>query len=246
MIRVMIADDDVEMLEMLRHIIDWREHGYELAGSAHDPRRLLELPDAPDVLVTDISMPHMDGFGLASALRQRKPDMRVILLTCHDDFEFTQQAIRTRMDDYLLKYALTGPKLLDALARVRAAIPAQAEEEIIPLQNQDVLDVLKYVDAHLSEDITLESAAAHVYKNSSYFSRLFKRETGKAFSEYLIEKRVELATRLLNESSLPIPEICRRVGIESPHYFYRFYQRETGKSPGEIRRRRKQGGDDMG
>jgi Response regulator containing CheY-like receiver domain and AraC-type DNA-binding domain len=247
MIRVMIADDDVEMLQTLGHIIDWEAQGFRLMGYAADPQELIDTGDVPDVLITDITMPAMDGFALAQALKARNEKLRVVFLTCHDDFTYAHQAIHLHADDYLLKYTLTSQKLTDSLARVRRRMEEEGlllksddDPQEVMYWNQDVRDVTVYVKAHLNEEITLESVAAHVYKNSSYLSRLFKRVTGKTFSEYLIGKRAEKATRLLVETDLPIEEICKQIGIENIHYFYRFYKRETGQTPGALRKSHRQ------
>lgn len=106
-----------------------------------------------------------------------------------------------------------------------------------PDKHPDIREVLKYIENNLDEKITLESAAAHIYKNSAHLSRLFHKETGKTFSEYLISKRIEKATYLLQETSLSVAEICEQIGIENIHYFYRFYKRETGRTPNDVRER---------
>ncbi len=77
--------------------------------------------------------------------------------------------------------------------------------------------------------------AALVNMNSNYFSRLFKNEVGTSFSDYLVNKRMEVATELLGNSGLSIEEIVKAVGIESISYFYRVYKKVTGRTPGDIR-----------
>lgn len=101
--------------------------------------------------------------------------------------------------------------------------------------SEDVKKILAYVDEHLQEKITLQTAADFVYKNSSYLSRLFKQSMGVSFSDYLISARIRKATELLEHSSLPVEEIAARVGIENTSYFYKFYKRETGRTPRESR-----------
>ncbi len=102
--------------------------------------------------------------------------------------------------------------------------------------NEDIIEVIKYVNENLENDISLDSAAKLIFKNPSYLSRLFKKHTGKTFTQYLIDGRIKRATYLLKETTLSISYICSQIGIENPHYFYTFYKRETGKSPSEVRK----------
>lgn len=109
------------------------------------------------------------------------------------------------------------------------------EDKINHSYSSDVKKVIEYVNNNLDKDISLETVASYIYKNSSYLSRMFKKETGFNFSEYLIKKRIEKATFLLSETDIPVEEVCSQIGIENVYYFYRFYKKETGKTPGEAR-----------
>lgn len=99
----------------------------------------------------------------------------------------------------------------------------------------DVNKVVEYINSHINEEISCENMAGFVNMNSNYFSRLFKNEVGISFSDYLVNRRMEVATELLSNSELSIEEIVKAVGIESISYFYRVYKKITGKTPGDIR-----------
>jgi len=99
----------------------------------------------------------------------------------------------------------------------------------------EVNKVIEYINSHINEEISCESMAGFVSMNSNYFSRLFKNEVGISFSDYLVNRRMEVATELLSNSGLSIEEIVEAVGIESISYFYRVYKKITGKTPGDIR-----------
>ena len=99
----------------------------------------------------------------------------------------------------------------------------------------EIKKVLKYIEAHISEEISCESMANYVNMNSNYFSRLFKNEIGMSFSDYLLNKRIDVTTELLSNSDYSIEEITKAVGIESISYFYRAYKKITGNTPGDVR-----------
>lgn len=102
---------------------------------------------------------------------------------------------------------------------------------------KEISDVLKYMAQNLEKDINCQTMADYVHMNSSYFSRLFKNETGLSFSDYLIQKRIERSTELLYHSNMSVEDITKAVGLENVSYFYRMYKRITGRTPGEIRRK---------
>lgn len=103
--------------------------------------------------------------------------------------------------------------------------------------SQDIQETVQYMTDHLDSDISLERVAAVIYKNSSYLSRLFKRETGLTFTEYLTQKRIEKAIWLLSETTMSVEAIGESIGIYNTQYFYKFFKRETGKRPGDLRKR---------
>lgn len=104
----------------------------------------------------------------------------------------------------------------------------------------EIIKALDFMSAHLGENISCEGMAAYVSMNSSYFSRLFKRELGLNFSDYLLNKRLQRATELLINTNNSIEEIINAVGIESVSYFYRVYKRMTGNTPGDVRNKMRQ------
>lgn len=104
-------------------------------------------------------------------------------------------------------------------------------------QGTKIADVIAYIHAHYAEDITLSDAADGVYLNAAYLSRLFKKETGKTFSDYLTEVRIEAAMRLIESSNLFIYEIARQSGYRNLKYFYKVFKKVKGYSPNELRRK---------
>jgi len=94
----------------------------------------------------------------------------------------------------------------------------------------------RYIEQHYMDNITLEDLGAHIGFNPSYFSTMFKRETGTSFVEYLARVRVEKAKELLKDTDLKIQDICLMVGYTDVRYFRKLFARMTGLSPNEYRR----------
>ncbi|WP_440119500.1 response regulator transcription factor [Paenibacillus sp. QZ-Y1] len=106
MYKVIVADDEPFMLEGWRTMIDWRACGYELCGTATDGEEALALFHSvqPDLVVTDIQMPIMDGLGLIQTLREDLAyTSKIVIVTGYSDFNYAKQAIRYQVDQYVLK-----------------------------------------------------------------------------------------------------------------------------------------------
>ena len=125
-LRVVIADDELPLREELR-FFSWAEHQAALVAEASNGQEALALCQSykPDVIITDITMPVMDGMTLIRELRRHCPDIQIILLTCHSDFHYVQDALRLGALAYILKVSLDDGELSDALDKARDAIAAQ-------------------------------------------------------------------------------------------------------------------------
>src|SRR5215207_7475094 len=103
--KVFFVEDEIVTREGIRDNIDWKGHGFEFCGEAADGETALPLLQAikPDVLITDIKMPFMDGLQLSKIVRERMPQVKIIVLSGHDEIEYAQQAIELGVAEYLLK-----------------------------------------------------------------------------------------------------------------------------------------------
>lgn len=119
MYKVLLIDDDVPMLQYLEKLIDWSSMQIELAGKSFSSEIALTIfqETQPDIVVTDIGLPIIDGIQLAWTFREMKPDVRIIFLTCFEEIHYLKQAFQLEANDYLIKDELTGQKLADSLGK---------------------------------------------------------------------------------------------------------------------------------
>jgi CheY-like chemotaxis protein len=103
--RVMLVEDEIPIREGIRDVIEWESLGYTFLAEAKNGKEALDLFDnlAPDVVITDIHMPKLDGLSLTSAIRERTDETKIIILTGFDDFEYARTALKLKATDYLLK-----------------------------------------------------------------------------------------------------------------------------------------------
>ena len=105
MLKVFLVEDESSIRENLRDNIMWQQYGYQFAGEAGDGEMALPLirKVKPDVLITDINMPFMDGLALAGIVKREFPQIKIIIVSIHNDFECAQRAIAAGVERYLLK-----------------------------------------------------------------------------------------------------------------------------------------------
>lgn len=110
MYKLILVDDEEEVREGILKRIEWGKYGFEIVGSAANGRDALDICEkvTPDVVITDIKMPFMDGLELTSILRERVPAAKVIIITGFDEFEYAQKAIKQNVFDYILKPVAYG------------------------------------------------------------------------------------------------------------------------------------------
>ncbi|MBB6734399.1 response regulator [Cohnella zeiphila] len=126
MFKVLIADDEYDIRQGLKQIIDWYEEGFVIVGVAEDGEEALELyeRERPNLLITDIRMPGLNGLELARCVKEREPDAFIIILSGYDDFAYAKQAIQYGISSYLLK-PVDEDELRGVLSKVKRALQAQ-------------------------------------------------------------------------------------------------------------------------
>lgn len=155
MLRVFLAEDETIIRETLRDTMPWAQCGYTFVGEAGDGEMALPLiqQTKPDVLITDIRMPFMDGLALSKLVLQEFPLMKVIILSGYDDFEYAQTAIGLGVERYLLK-PITKSTLMTVLQEVREKIQGErAQQNYLAQFRQEAQDYEQYARRRFLERI---------------------------------------------------------------------------------------------
>lgn len=141
MIQIVFADDDFMVRSYLSQLVDWEQNGYRLAGIAKDGVQALQMIEQihPEIVITDIEMPMMNGIDLLRKLKQEQNSAKVIMLSCHDDFEYVKEAMRIGADEYLLKDEITAEKLLHTLREVAPQAERKEKTEVIQESERKML-----------------------------------------------------------------------------------------------------------
>jgi len=131
MYKVFFVDDEASMRAGIRESIDWDGSGFLLAGEAPDGEMALSLMQEimPDILITDIRMPFMDGIELSRQTKKIMPWIKIVILSGHDEFEYAKQAIGIGVEDYMLK-PVTSSKLMETLREVAGRIDKERRSNV--------------------------------------------------------------------------------------------------------------------
>ncbi len=130
MFRTLLVDDDFLVRSYLKTLNAWEKAGYEVVKDVQDGEEALHVLEEEkiDVIITDISMPLMDGIELIRHIREEKENIYIMVLSCHDDFEYVKEAMRLGADEYILKNTLDEDTLLDILEKSRHQIESRLEK----------------------------------------------------------------------------------------------------------------------
>ncbi|BBI35325.1 response regulator [Cohnella abietis] len=136
MYKLILVDDEADVREGVLREIDWEANGFQVSDVAENGREALEMIEksAPDVVVTDIRMPFMDGLQLSEQIRRTYPSTKIIILTGFDEFEYARKAIHLNIEEFVLKPFSAGD-LLQALHKVKGRL----DEEMSERENVDSL-----------------------------------------------------------------------------------------------------------
>lgn len=124
-----MVDDEEEVRTSILRTIDWESAGFTVVGDAENGQDALEMVELyePDVVLTDIRMPYMDGLALAEQLRQTHPSIKVVIFSGFDDFEYAKQAIRLNILEYILK-PVNAEELTAILHRIRETLEEETRQ----------------------------------------------------------------------------------------------------------------------
>jgi two-component system response regulator YesN len=238
--KMLICDDERRIREGVRQAVDWASIGIDTVETAADGEEgwAWVCDHRPEVVLTDIRMPKMDGLAFLNKIMVAFPYTKVILLTGYEDFSYAQQAIRSRAYDYVMKP--TNPDTLlrtcksaleDRAANVKRTVlmePFQDEPDLLAEQ------IIRYVQDHYMDTISLETAAKEIHMSTVHLNRIMKKDMGTTFLEYLTHVRIEEAKRLLQKTKKTVHEICFDIGYNDPKYFSQLFRKMTGSKPSEF------------
>jgi Response regulator containing CheY-like receiver domain and AraC-type DNA-binding domain len=153
--KVLIVDDELLMRIGLKSMIDWEEQGFRIVGEAANGKEALELAEIhkPDLIITDIKMPVMDGLDLIRSNSRKHEGCQYVILSCLDEFQYAQEAVRLGAADYLIKSDIRPQQLKDALGNIRRRIAKDSAHEEAAVLKEQVREGIGYLKETLFKEL---------------------------------------------------------------------------------------------
>ncbi|WP_274421321.1 response regulator transcription factor [Blautia sp. XA-2221] len=246
--RVAAADDEAYLRTALKKLMNWEKMGCELISVVNNGRELIQCieEEHPDIVITDIRMPEADGLEVCRYIYEQYPEIQTIILSAYTDFEYARTALRYDVADYVLKLSILE-ELPPAVQKVTGKLEKQKkelEEEFVnPPRKKEAEGLYEqvndYIQRNYSRKITLNDIAQELHANSSYLSRLYKKESGMNLFDVVLQKRIEKAKEYMEDTDRKIYEISQAVGFDDTGYFSRVFKKYSGMSPREYQNRKR-------
>ena len=240
MYSLLIVEDEYLVRQGIRSLVDFERFQIDQINEAKDGVEAWDFIEKhqPDIVLTDINMPRMNGIQLAQLIKEAYPHIHLVFLTGYDEFDYALSAVKLGADDYLLK-PFSKADIEEMLAKVVKGLRKEEKEErvqrLIETNEQSMLE--QAIQERLGDvDLSLKSLGNQLGFSPNYLSVLIKKELGISFQQYLIQERIKKAKLLLLTTDLKIYEIAEQVGFEDINYFSQRFKQIEGITPRQFKK----------
>lgn len=237
--KILIVEDEQRAARGLRGLLEAEDESVDIVGIAFDGREALDMIrlHAPDVVMTDIRMPGMDGMELIRSIRAQNIGCRIVIISAYEEFEIAREAISLGVTDYLVKPIVEEDvhKLMDKLQNRRH--PWEQNSELVeryPKAQPLVRRALKIIEESYQTRLMQCDVAESLGVTAEYFSYLFAKSVGVNFTKFLKSYRIEKARELLASGAASKDEVFERVGFSDNKYFQKCFKEENGIGVSEF------------
>ncbi|MCP4177489.1 MAG: response regulator [bacterium] len=256
MIKILIVEDEKLIRKGLIHTVDWLSMDCVVVGEAENGKIGLEQIEKlkPDLVITDIRMPIMDGLEMLKKVKSRDA-FQSIIISSYADFEYAQQALKLNAFDYLLK-PIDEDKLRNMIFKVSDCIEDKKKfidfkSKLKNVENINIIDIecyqnddsikskysneiIEYIVKHYKKKISIDDISKKLKVSASYLSRKFKEDTQHTFIDFLNKYRIQKSIELLITGEYKIYEAADLVGFGDYKYFSHVFKLNMKCSPQEF------------
>lgn len=237
-LRVLLVDDEIMIREGFKKLFDWEAHECVIVGEAADGMEAITKIDEeqPDIVIMDINIPIINGLKVIQLSRVKYPSMAFVIVSGYDDFSYCREALRLQITDYILK-PVNYEEFGSCIDQLKISLyNNEVKEKPVVKKERVITGITKYMQEHLSEDVSLHILSEEFHLNSQYISQLFKNEIGVNFLTYLTNIRMEHAKKLLLSTSLSIAEVSEQSGYGDYRVFTKVFKKSEEITPSQYRR----------
>ncbi len=238
-IKVIFVDDESTVLEGLRIAYPWRENGFEIVATATNSKHAVNLIEhlKPDLVLIDVVIDKSTGFDVIHALKHSESQPYYIIVSSHDNFEYTREAIKAHVVDYILK-PINKIDLEQTIEKAKDLLCIKNDnynnifDEASDKDNFEML--LMHIKTNFAEEINLSELSAKFYFNKSYICELFKKKLDMSYTEYLNDVRLRESYKLISEYGYSVTDASRQCGYNNYNYFIKVFKKKYGLTPSHI------------
>ncbi len=244
MLNILIVDDDESLCDCLFQLLPWEDMQCNTPKIVYSGLSAWELlqQEKFDLLISDIKMPMMDGTELARLIYENNMSVKVVFLSAYEDFSAAKKALKYGVVDYVLKVID-----YECMSNLEEIIRGLSETEQLTEQKESTEEmdymanqIKRIVDENcFRENCNVTWIADEVNRCSAYVGRIFNKSQGVRLTEYITNRRMEEACRLLETEDESVYMISSRIGYRDVKYFTRTFRSRIGMSPSEYRRKNK-------
>lgn len=252
MIKVLIVEDEELLRRGLRYTFDWKSLGCTVVEEAENGLMGMELIEClkPDIVITDIKMPVMDGLEMLQSISDR--GFETIVITGFSEFEYAKKAIELNVAHFILK-PIDEIKLSESIRAIKERLcerrqlehlremqkPINLLGEKIIVSNQHIgarytQRIIEYVENNYNKRFTMEEMSSEMGISSGYICKIFKECTTFTFNDYLNRFRIEKSIELLKTGDYKLYEIAELTGFKEYKYYHHVFKNYLHCSPSEF------------
>ncbi|WP_246552433.1 response regulator transcription factor [Vallitalea pronyensis] len=248
--KLLIVDDEPIVRKGIRSFVDFEALSIDHVFEASNGSEALTIfkKELPHMVLADINMPKMNGLDFAALAKEVKPDVKIAVITGYDYFDYAVKALKTGIDDYILKPVSRKDifellqKLVDKLREEK--VTSEINHVVKDLKDQSGIDEQDTYQSRLynlveenigNKGLTLSLLAEEMGLSVGYLSGLFKKLFGQSFKEYVLARRLERAKILLLSSDMKNYEITDVIGFDDPNYFSTCFKKKYGVAPSKYK-----------
>jgi two-component system, response regulator YesN len=230
---ILIVDDEYLEIEQLRFLIH-RKYPLWNIFSAEDSVSAWKITEQESIHLAfvDIRMPGEDGLTLSKRLKVKQSGIEIVIVSAHQDFSYAKRAIQAEVMDYLVKPVIEQ----ELLAVIEKYLEVNKHAVA---KSAHVQYVIKKIELHFSEKLSLQEIADEIPVSASYLSHLFSEEIGSTFQEYLLTYRIHQAKKLIiSKADWSMSIIAEATGFSSQHHFSNIFKKVEGMTPSMYKDKR--------
>lgn len=254
MYSVVIIDDNKIAVTAIKKSTDWKKLNCHVVGEAYNGIDGLDLiqNETPDIAIIDIQMPGYNGLDIIKKVVEQNYNIKFIIISGYDEFEYAQKAIHFDVSEYLLKPILKEemeraiektistiensnlPKIKEPIDEVEKQLYEINEKK--DTYSKLIEDALSYIDDSIHESISLTDMCKKFHVSTSHFSKCFKREIGIGFASYLTLVKMQNAKILLKNPKNRVYEVAEMLGYKNYTYFFQVFKKYYGYAPSDVKK----------